>query len=142
MDYLELKSILSEVKNSLDDYTEILVYLLYNVQQKKSDNISSYQYRYGYFFILVLPFCFINFEILLLDVWLWRLIFYQLVWTLGCTDIWSNVALSVFLWGYFWMIYWVYKKYKKINNQKFPSVKRRRRRKQICNKSAKQWKKI
>ena len=35
MDYLELKSILSEVKNSLDDYTEILVYLLYNVQQKK-----------------------------------------------------------------------------------------------------------
>ena len=68
MDYLELKSILSEVKNSLDDYTEILVYLLYNVQQKKSDNISSYQYRYGYFFTLVLPFCFINFETLLLDV--------------------------------------------------------------------------
>ena len=36
--------------------------------KKKSDNISSYQYRYGYFFILVLPFCFINFETLLLDV--------------------------------------------------------------------------
>ena len=35
MDYLELKSILSEVKNSSDDYTEILVYLLYKVQQKK-----------------------------------------------------------------------------------------------------------
>ena len=35
---------------------------------KKSDNISSYQYRYGYFFTLVLSFCFINFETLLLHV--------------------------------------------------------------------------
>lgn len=36
MQHLELKSLLPEVKNSLDDYAEILVYLLYKVQQKKS----------------------------------------------------------------------------------------------------------
>lgn len=35
---------------------------------KKSHNISSYQYRYAYFLPLMLSFCFINFETLLLDV--------------------------------------------------------------------------